>query len=47
MKRTTVDAPGEDGYFDEYVAATFDDDHDHQAEHEVVGPMVDVWEKPR
>ena len=41
MKRPTVDAPGEDGYFDEHVAATFDDDYDYQAEGDVVGPMVD------
>lgn len=41
MKRTTVEAPGEDGYFDERVAARFDDDYDYQAEAKVVGPMVD------
>jgi SAM-dependent methyltransferase len=41
MKRTTVDPPGEDGYFDEHVAARFDDDYDYQAETDVVAPMVD------
>ncbi len=41
MKRTTVDVPGEDGYFDEHVASTFDDDYDYQAEVEVVRPIVD------
>ena len=42
MKRTTVEAPGEDGYFDERVAARFDQDYDYQAESKVVGPMVDL-----
>ena len=41
VKQPTVDAPGEDGYFDEEVAARFDDDYDYQAEADVVGPMVD------
>ena len=32
--------PGEDGYFDERIAATFDDDYADQADPAVVGPMV-------
>ena len=32
----------DDGWFDEGVAATFDEDHDHQNERTVVEPMVDV-----
>jgi SAM-dependent methyltransferase len=42
MKGRTVDVPAEDGYFDEHVAETFDDDYDDQAEADVVGPMVDL-----
>ena len=44
--------PGVDGYFDEHVAATFDDDYDYQAEAAVAmftsesRKHVSVWEKP-
>jgi SAM-dependent methyltransferase len=34
--------PGEDGYFDERVAATFDEEYDYQAEDDVVAPMVEL-----
>jgi SAM-dependent methyltransferase len=34
--------PGDDGYFDERVAARFDADYAYQAAPAVVGPMVDV-----
>ena len=33
--------PHDDGYFDEQVAATFDDDYDHQNDPAVVEPIVD------
>jgi len=32
----------DDGYFDERVAKTFDDDYDHQADPAVVTPMVEL-----
>jgi SAM-dependent methyltransferase len=34
--------PGEDGYFDERVAATFDEEYEYQAEDDLVVPMVDL-----
>ena len=34
--------PGDDGYFDEAVAARFDEDYAYQADPAVIGPMVDV-----
>ena len=38
----TSNEPGDDGYFDELVAARFDEDYAYQADPAVIGPMVDL-----
>ena len=37
-----ADAPGADGYFDELVAATYDDDDDEMFAPQAIDPVVDV-----